>query len=143
MAEVVSRVTMGLGVMMALTGVVRGSSPSPTTCFARQLISFGTLFGSSSTHPEGEILGGEDSAKMLLLIDDEHAVRPLCRAELTGIGHTDRVRNGESWERAKGRDRALLGASSLSSSPGALSTLRGRSLARQFRFDLLANGLWG
>lgn len=30
-ADVVSRVTMGFGVIMALTGVIRGSIPSPTT----------------------------------------------------------------------------------------------------------------
>jgi hypothetical protein len=38
-AEVVSLVTMGLGVMIAETGVVRGSIPSPITWCINQFIS--------------------------------------------------------------------------------------------------------
>jgi hypothetical protein len=129
--------------MMALTGVVLGSSPSPTTW--AESISSASLSPKADrdkrTDPEREIFGGKDSTKMLLLIDDEHTVGPLCRAELTSIGDADRVRDRQSGQRSKGRDGALLGSSGRLARTATLRTLRGGALARELRFNLLADCL--
>lgn len=138
MAEVESRVTIGLGVMMALTGVVLGSSPSPTTCaFVSEV-----PWTERQTHPERQILCRKDSAEVLILVDYENAVGALCGAELTRIGNADRVRDGEGGEGAEGGDGALLGARGGGSAAGTLGALRGGTLAGELGFDLLANGLW-
>lgn len=77
--------TMGLGVMMALTGVVLGSNPSPTTYYHRVSAHHTLTPTWTSTHPEREVLRGEDSAQMFLLIDDQYAVGSLRGAELRRI----------------------------------------------------------
>lgn len=70
-ADVVSRVTIGFGVMMALTGVTRGSIPSPTTCV--DIVSTCDSLKSTNgetTYSEGEILGGKDAAQVFVLVND-------------------------------------------------------------------------
>ena len=142
MAEVVSRVTMGLGVMMALTGVVLGSNPSPTTC-AYNMNAEQRKKSGGWTYSESEILGGEDTAEMLLLIDDEDAIGSFSSAELGSVGDGNVVRHGEGGEGTEGGDGALLGSRS-----GALLlllllllALRRGSFAGEFRLNLLANSL--
>ena len=146
MAEVVSRVTIGFGVMMALTGVTRGSIPSPTTCvyiFNMRDSSKGKY--GETTYSEREILGGEDAAQVFVLIDNEDAVGPLRRAELTRVRDAHAMRDGQGGEGTEGRDGALLGSrDALAAGGGArggAGALRAGSLAGEFAFDLLADGL--
>ena len=94
-------------------------------------------------YTKGEILGGEDTAEMLLLVDDEYAVCAFGGAELGSVGYGNVVRHGEGGEGSEGGDGALLGSGS-----GALVlllllllSLRLRAFAREFRFNLLADGL--
>lgn len=145
-AEVVSRVTIGLGVMMALTGVTRGSIPSPTTCV--HIVSMCGCHKSTNgetAYPEREILGGKDAAQVFVLVDDQDAVSPLRRAKLTRVRDAHAMRDGQGGEGPEGRDGALLGSRDAlatgGGTRGGAGALRARSLAREFAFDLLADGL--
>jgi hypothetical protein len=145
-AEVVSRVTIGLGVMMALTGVTRGSIPSPTTCV--HIVSMCGCHKSTNgetAYPEREILGGKDAAQVFVLVDDQDAVSPLRRAKLTHVRDAHAMWDGQGGEGPEGRDGALLGSRDAlaagGSTRGGAGALRARSLAREFSFDLLADGL--
>ena len=50
------------------------------------------------TYAESEILGGEDTAEVFLIVDDEDAVGSFRGAELGSIRDGDVVRDGESGE---------------------------------------------
>lgn len=95
-AEVVSRVTIGLRVMIAETGVVRGSRPSPMTCAPDELLPI--AFYTEHAHSECEILGGEDTAEMLVLVHNQNAISPLGGAELRSIG--DYTRSGRQMHQS-------------------------------------------
>lgn len=102
-----------------------------------------------STHAESEIFRGKDTAKVFLLIYDEYTIGPLCGAQLRSVCNRDRVRYREGRERAKGGNGSLFRAGRravrllVTLTSCSSGTFRGRTFAREFGFNLLANRLEG
>lgn len=100
----------------------------------------------SRTHSEGQILGGEDTREMLVIVHNQDAVGSLGSTQLTGIGYADALRYGKSREWSQGRDGTSYGSGSETSGattrPGT-SSRGGRlaSLAVQVRLDLFPDSL--
>lgn len=91
-------------------------------------------------YPESKILGGENTTKALLLINNQDTIGPLCRTELTGVRDAHALGHSEGRTRSKTGDGALgrllvleLGLSSPNTGSGWLTPLSGK-----FILDLLA-----
>lgn len=105
---------MGPRVMIALTGVVRGSSPSAVT-YERvwkvdSTISLGVGGKNGSVqlaHPISKVLRGEDTAKTFLLVDDENTVGPFRGAKLTSIRYRYRFGDRKGSQRFERSYRAF------------------------------------
>lgn len=85
-ALVLSRVTIGLRVIIWLTGVECGSRPSAVT--------YEVVFSTWSTagkgerkeaHPKRQILRGEDTTQPFVIVNDKNAVSTLCSAQLASL----------------------------------------------------------
>lgn len=98
------------------------------------------------TYPIRQILGREDPAQALLVIDNKDTVRALCRTELTGVRDGDALRHGERRAGLERRDSALLDAilCAAASAAAASRAIRRRdgAFARELAFDLFADCLW-
>lgn len=99
-----------------------------------------------TTYPKGEVLGGEDTAQALFLVDDENTVGTFGSTELTGIGDAHALGHSEGRAGAESSNSALLGLfavplASLTLGLG-LGSLGGlAALSRKLIFDLLAQRL--
>ncbi len=91
-------------------------------------------------NPVSKVLCSKDSRQPLFVIDNEHTVRSLGGAQLTGIGDGDVLRDCESWAGLECSDRALCGrvlcGLLAEGERGGCSAFSG-----EFRFDLFTNGL--
>lgn len=95
----------------------------------------------SSTHPIGQILGGKDTTKTLLIINDQHTIRSFRSTKLTRFRDGDILRHRQGWTGLESSNRAF-GRRSLAASTASLILIsRNGSFPRQLRFYLLANSL--
>lgn len=98
-----------------------------------------TIWGQArSTYTERQVLGREDSGQVFFVVDHQHAVCPLGRAQLTSVRDTHGLGHRECGQGAQRRHSA-----GLHGVPAAV--LLGRAglagLATQLRLNALPNGL--
>lgn len=141
-ALVVSRVTIGLRVMIALTGVVWGSRPSADTC-ARVRSAIALSKRVSFAHPVCQIFGSEDTTQAFLIVDNKNAIGSFGSTKLAGFSNSDVFGHCECRGRLQSGDSSLRGSCLSSSSATLRCSLGSRNgpLPSEFRFDFLANGL--
>ena len=95
---------MGLRVIIALTGVERGSRPSDVTyTFCSDNI-YTIMY---KTHPISKIFGGENATKTFFLVNDQDTICSLRGAELTSIGYAYSLWNSQCRARLEGSDGAF------------------------------------
>lgn len=137
----VSRVTIGLRVIIWLTGVVCGSSPSAVTCRVVDFTFQETK--NQRTYSVRQILRREDSTQSFFIVNDKDAVGAFCSTELTSLGNGDILWNCKSGTGLESSYSALGSAGLSAAFRGPLLTVCGRdsTLARELRLDLLSDCL--
>lgn len=144
MALVVSRVTIGLLVMIALTAVVCGSNPSAVTYRGTQYPHAPRR--RKPTHSIRQILSSKDTAQAFILIHDKYAVRPLGSTKLTRLRDSDVLWDSQRGAWLESRDGTLLDIGLLSAmAPTALVLLLicsgNCALTGKLALDLFPDGL--
>lgn len=144
-ALVESRVTIGLRVMIWLTGVVCGSRPSAVTYTQHQHINFIIACQrrerERESHPVCQILRGENPTKTLLIVNDENAVRALGSTQLTSLGYCDVFRHGKRGAGLEGSDGSLRRGGLSRAFVGAALVCGYGAFAGELGFDFLPDCL--
>ena len=139
-ALVESRVTMGLRVIIWLTGVEWGSSPSAVT-YCTPTIKQIKKEKKQVTHSVRQILRGKNSTKTFLIIDNENTVRTLGGTQLTSLGYGNVLWDGERRAGLESRDSSL-GRGSLSRPLGGAALMsRYGAFSGELGLDFLPDGL--